>query len=460
VIKVSVEKGDCVEVEVVDFGSRGEGVCKYKGFTVFVEGVVPGDILETEIYLKKRNYAKGKVKNIIKASEIRQEAPCEYFDTCGGCQIQNVKYEEQLKYKKNKVENALQRIGKIEDFHISDTIGMEEPYRYRNKGQFPVQINNNIAEIGFYKMGSHDVVDLRKCLIQEKISDRIINLLRSIIRKNHISIYDERKHKGVLRHIVIRTAHKTKDTMVVFVTNGYDLPYKNTFIEELEKILSIKSCIQNINTMKGNRILGLENRTLFGERVIMDEIDDLTFEISPVSFYQVNAIQTEKLYSKTLEYAGLTGEEVVFDLYCGIGSISLFLAKKAKKVYGVESVKEAIKDANENAKRNNIENVEFIHGKAEEVLPQMNKQGVKADVIVVDPPRKGCDEKLLETIVEMMPEKIVYVSCKPSTLARDLKFITEKGYSVDKVQPVDMFPHSTHVETVVLLSRVSNASSQ
>lgn len=450
---MSVEKGECVEVEVVDFGSRGEGVCKYKGFTIFVEGVVPGDILETEIYLKKRNYAKGKVKKIIKASEIRQEAPCKYFNTCGGCQIQNVKYEAQLEYKKKKVENALERIGKIEDFHISDTIGMDEPYRYRNKGQFPVQINNNIVEIGFYKMGSHDVVDLRKCLIQEKISDRIINLIRSIIRKNHISIYDERKHKGVLRHIVIRTAYKTKDTMVVFVTNGYDLPYKNTFIEELEKIPSIKSCIQNINTMKGNRILGSENRTLFGERVIKDQIDDLTFEISPQSFYQINPVQTEKLYDKTLEYAGLTGEEVVFDLYCGIGSISLFLAKKAKKVYGVEIVKQAIKDANENAKRNNVENVEFIHGKSEEVLPQMNKEGIKADVIVVDPPRKGCDQSLLETIVEMMPEKIVYVSCKPSTLARDLKFITENGYSLDKVQPVDMFPHSTHVETVVLLNK-------
>jgi 23S rRNA (uracil1939-C5)-methyltransferase len=243
--------------------------------------------------------------------------------------------------------------------------------------------------------------------------------------------------------------------MVVFVTNGYDLPYKNTFIEALEKIPSIKSCIQNINTMKGNRILGLENRTLFGERVIMDEIDDLTFEISPLSFYQINSVQTEKLYSKTLEYAGLTGKEVVFDLYCGIGSISLFLAKQAKKVYGVEIVEEAIKDAKKNAIRNNIQNVDFIQGKAEEVLPQMAEKGVTADVIVVDPPRKGCDQSLLETIIEMMPERIVYVSCKPSTLARDLKFIAENGYSLEKVQPVDMFPHSTHVETVCLLKKTN-----
>jgi len=453
VIKVSVEKGDCVEVEVVDFGSRGEGVCKYNGFTIFVEGVVPGDILETEIYLKKRNYAKGKVIRMIKASEIRQEAPCEYFNTCGGCQIQHVKYEEQLEFKKKKVESALERIGKIEDFHVMDTIGMEEPYRYRNKGQFPVQINNNVAEIGFYKMGSHDVVDTRKCLIQEKVSDKIINIVRSIIRRNHISVYDERKHKGVIRHIVIRTANKSKDTMVVFVTNGYDLPYKNTFIEALQEIPSIKSCIQNINMMKGNRILGLENRTLYGERVIMDEINDLSFEISPLSFYQINSVQTEKLYNKTLEYAGLTGDEVVFDLYCGIGSISLFLAQKAKKVYGVEIVEEAINDAKKNAIRNNIQNVDFIQGKAEEVLPEMSEKGVTADVIVVDPPRKGCDQKLLETIIEMGPKRIVYVSCKPSTLARDLKHITDNGYSVGKVQPVDMFPHTTHVETVVLLKK-------
>jgi 23S rRNA (uracil1939-C5)-methyltransferase len=451
---VSVEKGDCVEVEVVDFGSRGEGVCKYKDFTIFVEGVVPGDILETEVFLKKRNYAKGNIKKMIKLSEKRQDAPCEYFNECGGCQIQNVKYEEQLKYKKEKVYSALTRIGKIDDFVLKDVIGMEEPYRYRNKGQFPIQLNNKTVEIGFYKFGSHDVVDLDQCIIQEKISDDVIQVVRSIANDNKISIYNENKHRGVLRHVIVRTAYKTKDTMVIIVTNGYELPFKNTFIEKLQEIPEIKSCIQNINTQKGNRIMGSKNRTLFGERVITDYIDDLVFEISPLSFFQINSVQTEKLYRKVLEYAGLTGEETVFDLYCGIGSISLFLAKKAKKVYGVEIVEQAIKDANENAKRNNIKNVEFIHGKSEVVLPQMNKDGIKADVIVVDPPRKGCDERLLETIVEMMPEKIVYVSCKPSTLARDLKLITEKGYSVDKVQPVDMFPHSTHVETVVLMSRV------
>lgn len=450
---MSVEKGDCVEVKVVDFGSRGEGVCKYEGFTIFVEDVVPGDVLEAEIYLKKKNYAKGKMKKMIKTSEIRQEAPCEYFDTCGGCQIQNVKYEAQLKYKKEKVYNALTRIGKIDDFVLNETIGMEEPYRYRNKGQFPIQLNNNEAEIGFYEFGSHDVVDLDECLIQEEIADQVIQVIRSIIRENNVSIYNEKKHKGVLRHVVIRTAHKTKDTMVLLVTNGYDLPFKNIFIEKLQAISEIKSCIQNINTLKGNKILGLKNRTLFGDRVIMDYIDDLTFEISPLSFFQINSVQTEKLYSIALEYAGLTGEETVFDLYCGIGSISLFLAKKAKKVYGVETVKEAINDAKENAKRNNIENVEFILGKAEEVLPQMHNQGIDADVILVDPPRKGCDEKLLETIIKMAPKKIVYVSCKPSTLARDLKYITANGYSVDVVQPVDMFPHSTHVETVVKLQR-------
>lgn len=455
---MSVEKGDVVKVKVVDFGSKGEGVCKYNDFTIFVRGVVPGDILETEIFLKKKNYAKGKIKNIIKKSEIRQEAPCEYFGVCGGCQIQNVDYLKQLEYKKDSVKNAIQRIGKIENALIHDTIGMEEPYNYRNKGQFPIQLNNNRAEIGFYKIGSHNVVDLNKCIIQEKISNDILNIVKKVINDNNISIYNERKHKGLLRHVVIRTAYETKDTMVILVTNGNELPFKNKFIDELSNIKEVKSIVQNINKKRGNRILGFKNKTIYGDSFILDSIGNLKFEISPLSFFQVNPKQTKKLYNKALEYADLTGDEVVFDLYCGIGSISLFLAKKAKKVYGVEIIDDAIKDARKNAKNNNIDNTEFITGKAEEVIPKMYKDGIKADVVVLDPPRKGCDETLLNTIIDMKPEKIVYVSCKPSTLARDLKYLTNKGYKLIEVQPVDMFPHSTHVETVAKLSLDSNLS--
>lgn len=450
---MSVEKGECVKVDIVDFGSKGEGVGKFNGFTVFVPGGVPGDVILARITLKKKNYAKGKIEEIIEASKDRIAAPCEYFGTCGGCQIQNVSYDAQLKYKRKKVYEALKRIGNIEEPVVNETIGMDEPYGYRNKGQFPVKFTKGKAKIGFYQIGSHELVDIKACPIQDEVANKVLKVIRNIINQHPVSIYNEKKHQGILRHVVIRTAFKSKDTMVILVTNGYELPFKSTFIESLSKIKEVKSIIQNINTRKGNRIMGFKNRTVHGEDVIKDEIDSIDFEISPLSFFQVNPIQTEKLYNKALEYAELSGNEVVYDLYCGIGSISLFLANKAKKVYGVEVVEAAIEDAKSNAKRNNIENVEFITGKSEEVIPKMYGDGKSADVVVVDPPRKGCDESLLETLVEMKPERIVYVSCKPSTLARDVKYLTEKGFEFIEAQPVDMFPHSTHIENVCLLKK-------
>jgi 23S rRNA (uracil1939-C5)-methyltransferase len=450
---VSVEKGDVVKVNVVDIGSKGEGICKYNDFTIFVQGVVPGDILETEITSKKKSYANGKIVKILSKSEIRQNPECEYFDVCGGCQIQNIKYAEQLKYKTNKVKNAIERIGKIENVEVYNTIGMEEPYNYRNKGQFPIKKNNNKIEIGFYKVGTHEVVDLKKCIIQEEISNKVLNVVRGIINDNKISAYNESSHKGILRHVVIRTAYQTKDTMVILVTNGRDLPHIGKIITKLKEISEVKSIIQNVNKQRGNKVLGSKNYTIYGDDFIVDDIKGISFKVSPSSFFQINPKQTEILYEKTLEYAELTGEETVFDLYCGIGSISLFLAKKAKKVYGVEVFAQSVRDAKRNAKNNGIENVEFLAGKAEEIIPKIYKNGIKADVVVLDPPRKGCEARLLETIIEMKPKKIVYVSCKPATLARDLKYFVEHGYEVGKIQPVDMFPHSTHVETVCSLKR-------
>ena len=455
---MSVEKGDVVKVNVVDIGSKGEGICKYNDFTIFVDGVVPGDILETEITIKKKNYANGKVVKMLKESDIRETPKCEYFDSCGGCQIQNIKYEEQLKYKTNKVKSAIERIGKITDVEVYDTIGMEEPYHYRNKGQFPIKMKNNKAQIGFYKVGTHDLVDLNECIIQDEISNKVLNIVREIINENRISAYNEKSKKGVLRHVVIKTAYHTKDTMVIIVTNGRDLPHIGKFVNRLKEVPEVKSLIQNVNKQRGNKILGLKNYTLYGDDFILDNIGGIDFEISPLSFFQVNPRQTETLYNKALEFADLKGDETVFDLYCGIGSISLFLAKNAKKVYGVEVVAQSIRDAKRNAKRNGIFNAEFVVGKAEEMIPKLYKNDIIADVVVLDPPRKGCEPRLLDTIIDMNPKKIVYVSCKPSTLARDLKYFVEHNYEIQEIQPVDMFPHSTHVETVVGLVNNTNVS--
>ena len=332
---------------------------------------------------------------------------------------------------------------------------MENPFRYRNKAQFPIQRESGKLKIGFYKKKSHDVIDMDKCVIQHEVNDKIIEILRNFIEKNNISVYDENANKGLLRHIVTKIGFTTKEVMVVLVATKSEIPHIEEFLEELkENIEGFKTLVVNVNDKKTNVILGRKNKNIYGNGRIIDNIGDLKFEISPLSFFQVNPVQTEVLYNKALEYANIGEEDTVFDIYCGIGTISLFLAQKAKKVYGVEVVEDAIKDARNNAELNNISNVEFYVGKAEEEVPKLYNQGKKANIVVVDPPRKGCDEKVLETIVDMQADRIVYVSCNPSTLARDLKYLDEKGYKCIKAQPVDMFPHSVHVETVALLSKL------
>jgi len=440
-------------VEIVDIGQGGVGIGKFEGFTVFVDGGLVKDKIKVKITKSKKNYAVGEIVEILEPSPYRVERKCsKELKECGGCQIQELDYKEQLNVKTNEVKQVISRIGKLDDVVIHNALGMEEPFRYRNKAQFPIQKVDGVPVIGFYKKKSHDIIPTDQCIIQHDVNDKIIKIIKTYIRAYKVSIYDEKTHTGVLRHLVTKVGFTTKEVMVVLVANGRKLPYLNELASVLkENIPGFKTLVVNVNREKTNVILGNENRVIYGDGKINDNIGDLVFEISPLSFFQVNPVQTEVLYNKALEYANLGENDTVFDIYCGIGTISLFLAQKAKKVYGIEIVEEAIKDAKINAKINNLDNVEFYVGKAEEIVPKMYKQGKRANVVVVDPPRKGCDEKVLDTIVSMEPDRVVYVSCSPSTLARDLNYLDERGYKCLEVQPVDMFPHSVHIENVALI---------
>ena len=442
-------------VDIVDIGQGGVGIGKYEGFTVFVDGGLVQDKIKVKITKSKKNYAVGDIVEIIEKSPFRVARKCsENLRQCGGCQIQELDYQKQLDIKTNEVKQVISRIGKLDDVVIRDTLGMEHPFRYRNKAQFPIQKKDNMPVIGFYKKKSHDLISTDECIIQHEVNDKIIKIIKTYIRAYNVSIYDEKTHKGLLRHLVTKVGFTTGEVMIVLVANGKKLPYLKELASVLkENIPGFKTLVVNVNTQKTNVILGKENIVAYGDGMIRDYIGELVFEISPLSFFQVNPLQTEVLYNKALEYANLGENDIVFDIYCGIGTISLFLAQKAKKVYGIEIVEDAIKDAKRNAKINNMDNVEFYVGKAEEVVPKMYQEGKRANVVVVDPPRKGCDEKVLDTIVSMEPDRVVYVSCNPSTLARDLAYLNERGYKCHEIQPVDMFPHSVHVENVAWLSK-------
>lgn len=453
-MKDNFKKNDLVTLEITDLGSSGEGIGKVDGFTLFVKDALIGDVIQAKIIKLKKNYGYGRLMEIVIPSPARVEARCLKARACGGCQIQPLDYEKQLEYKENKVRGLLERVGKIRDYVMEPIIGMEEPWHYRNKAQFPVGKDKDGKIItGFYAGRTHSIVPLDKCFIQHPLNEQIMSIVQRWMEEFNISSYDEVSHKGLVRHIFTRIGKYTEEVMVCLVINGKKIPKEAELIERLKQIPGIKSICLNVNRENTNVILGKDIQCLWGQPYITDKIGEISYRISPLSFFQVNPIQTQKLYATALEYAGLTGKETVWDLYCGIGTISLFLAQAAKKVYGVEIVPEAIRDAQENARLNHIENAEFFVGKAEEVLPeQYEKNGVYADVIVVDPPRKGCDEKLLACMVQMAPETIVYVSCDPATLARDLNYLSNHGYKVKKVRCTDMFPHSVHVETVVLLS--------
>ena len=445
-------------VDIVDIGQGGVGIGKYEGFTVFVEGGLIQDKVKVRINKSKKNYAVGDIVEIIEKSPFRVDRICsDDLKDCGGCQIQELDYNKQLELKTNEVKQVISRIGKLENVEIHETIGMQSPCRYRNKAQFPIQNINGSTAIGFYKKKSHDVIPTHMCVIQHDINDKIIKIIKTYIQAYNVSIYNETTHTGVLRHLVTKVGFTTNEVMVVLVANGTNLPHLNELASVLkENILGFKTLVLNVNKAKTNVILGKENKVIYGNGKINDYIGDLVFEISPLSFFQVNPVQTEVLYNKALEYAELKENDTVFDIYCGIGSISLFLAQKATKVYGIEIVEDAIKDAKINAKLNNLNNVEFYVGKAEEVVPKMYSEGKTANVVVVDPPRKGCDEKVLDTIVSMKPDRVVYVSCNPSTLARDLAYLDERGYKCVEIQPVDMFPHTMHVECCAKIVKKSD----
>ncbi len=448
-----IEKNGKYEVEIIDMGSEGEGVGKIGDFTVFVPNTVKGDKAEILMIKVKKSYGYGKLINLVEPSPNRREPICKTASKCGGCQVQHLDYKAQLEWKKKKVIDCITRIGGIKDVKVNDTIGMQEPYYYRNKAQYPIRKIDGVVKTGFFAPRSHRLVPIDHCYIQDRVQSKVLEIVINFLQENNISIYDEESHKGLVRHLVIRTGYYTKEVMVCLVINGKELPKSNILIDMLKNEIDVTSIVLNHNTNKDNTILGKTCTVLDGSASISDYIGDLKFDISPLSFFQVNPIQTKVLYDKALEYAALTGDETVWDAYCGIGTISLFLAQEAKKVMGVEIVKEAIENAKYNARMNGIGNAQFYVGKSEEVITTMYEEGVEADVVVVDPPRKGCEEVLLETFVKMGVKKIVYVSCDPATLGRDLGYLSKNGYKVEAVQPVDMFPHTTHVETVVKLSK-------
>ena len=460
-----MNKNDIVTVEITDIGVSGEGIGHVDGYTLFIKDAVIGDVVEAKVMKAKKNYGYARLMKVITPSEYRVEPKCAFARRCGGCQIQEMSYDRQLVFKDQKIRGNLERIGGFTKEQIEavmqPVVGMEHPFSYRNKAQFPFGTDKEGNPItGFYAGRTHDIIANTDCALGVDQNREILEIILQYMRENKIKSYDEKTGKGLIRHALIRYGFKTKEIMVCLVVNGKKLPKAERLIEKLIQIEGMTSITISPNTRRDNVIMGDSYEILWGQGYITDYIGNVKYQISPLSFYQVNPVQTEKLYGLALEYADLKGDETVWDLYCGIGTISLFLAQKAKQVYGVEIVPQAIDDAKENAKINAIDNAEFFVGKAEEVLPEYyaeyerehNGETAHADVIVVDPPRKGCDETLLETIVKMQPEKVVYVSCDSATLARDLKYLCANGYEIRMCRGVDQFPQSVHVETVVKLS--------
>jgi len=455
-----MQKNDELILKIEDMGVDGAGIGKVDGMTFFVKDAVIGDVVRAKIIKLKKTYGYARLMEILEASPDRVEPKCPYYRQCGGCQIQALSYEKQLEFKERKVRNNLERIGGFTEIPMEPIVGMEEPFHYRNKAQFPVGTDKDGHIVtGFYAGRTHTIIPNRDCALGLPVNKEILDIVIDFMENYHITAYDEKTGKGLVRHVLIRCGFSSQEKMVCLIINGKSLPYAEKLVEELRKIDGMTSISINCNTERTNVILGRKTIVLWGQEYITDQIGDISYEISPVSFYQVNPVQTEKLYGLALEYADLHGEETVWDLYCGIGTISLFLAQKAKQVYGVEIIPQAIENAKRNAVKNGIENAEFFVGKSEEVLPEFYEKeaaaGRKAhaDVIVVDPPRKGCDEKLLETIVKMAPDRVVYVSCDSATLARDLKILCEQGYELKRARAVDQFCHTVHVETVCLLGR-------
>ena len=451
--EIPVEKGKKYVLTITSLGSSAEGVGRYEDFTLFVPYALPGEKVEIQVEEVKKSYAKGKLLRIIEASSDRTEPKCAIYHSCGGCQLQHMSYDGQLRVKRQQVVDAVQRIGKQTKVKIHPTIGAVQPWNYRNKMQFPIGLSKGKLTIGCYAQGTHAIIDTDDCCIQKQGNNEIVQAVRAAIERLRIPVYNEDRHTGILRHVVGRVG-KNGDLMIVLVTTVKELQRTKELIHILrEKLPKLVSLQQNVQTYRNNVIMRRDTRLLWGKPTILDRIGRFSFHISPRSFFQIHTEQAEVLYSKALEYAGLTGKEVVIDAYCGTGTITLFLAQKAHKVYGIEIVKPAILDAQKNARDNHVKNTEFIVGDATVVMPRLYKQGVRPDVVVVDPPRAGCTPTVLETFAHMQPAKIVYVSCNPASLARDIAILDELGYTAIEIQPVDMFSQTSHVESIALLRR-------
>ena len=453
-----VEKDKEYIFNIEALGYEGEGIAKIEGYPVFIPGALIGEKVKVIITKVKKNFAYGNLLEILEESDKRRIPDCRSYNVCGGCTAQHLSYEDQLDFKFSRVKDCIRKIGGLDDSIVKYPIGMENVYRYRNKVQFPVGMVNGKLSIGFFSEKSHEIIDMDTCLLQDEESEQIIAIIRKWM--NDYSIMPAKNDgkffkKGLIRHIVVRRAFNTNEIMVILVTTNKEIPYIEKLIETLNsKNCAIRSIVQNINDKDTNLVMGEKCITLWGADYICDYIGKYKFNISPLSFFQVNPVQTEVLYNKALEYADLNGDEVVFDAYCGTGTISLFLSQKAKMVYGVEIISQAIDNAKVNAEINNVKNAQFYVGKSEEIIPQLIKDGIIPDVIVVDPPRKGCDSKLLDALGKAKPRRIVYVSCDPSTLARDLKYLESHGYKTQEIQPVDMFPMTKHVENVAFLTKL------
>lgn len=451
---IPVKQGDNITLTVNGLGSSGEGVGKYEGFTVFVKGALPEEEVRVTITLVKKSYAVGALEEIVKASAERVEPACPVYKECGGCQLQHLSYKGQLECKRQQVQDALTRIGHL-NLEALPVLGAAEPWSYRNKMQFPAAADaEGVLQIGCYATATHSVVDTDACMISKEANNAIMKTVRTWMQHYNISAYDEKTGKGLVRHIMGRVGVHSGEVMAVIITSGYDIPHRGVLIEWLKRhVPGLVSVVQNINKKQTNVVMGSKTRVLYGPESIKDSLGSLSFHISAQAFFQVNSEQAEKLYNKALEFAALSGKETVVDVYCGTGTISLYLARHAKQVYGIEIVAPAIENAKKNAEENKCANAEFICGDAAVELPKLLAGGVRPDVLVVDPPRAGCEQKVLAAIAEVQPERVVYVSCNPASLARDLAFMEQHGYKAIVAQPVDMFPMTSHVETVVLLGR-------
>ncbi|MCK8816049.1 23S rRNA (uracil(1939)-C(5))-methyltransferase RlmD [Natroniella sulfidigena] len=449
-----IKVGEEIIIELEDLATGGDAVGRVDGFVIFIPGGIPGETVKVEITQVKKSYGRAKIIEVIEQSAERVQPSCQEDEDCGGCQISYLDYQAQLKYKRKIVRDTIERIAKLTEVEVNPVKGMDNPFFYRNKAQFPVAMQEEEVITGFYALGTHQLIELDDCRIQHPLINRVIREAIELIEEYEVSIYDEQQHQGLLRHLVVRVGVCTNQAMLIFVTKDEEFPAGVEIATELlERIPELVSINQNINPEETNVVLGRRTKQLVGQDHIIDYIGPIKYKISPLAFFQVNTLQAKVLYDQVVEYAQLSGSERVLDAYCGVGSIALYLARFAKEVWGIEVVEEAIKAAKENAELNGIDNCKFKVGKVRNVLPRL-KEELKPEVIVVDPPRKGCHQEVLATFAELEPERIVYVSCDPASLARDLKYLTEVGYQVEEIQPVDMFPQTFHVETVVVLEKI------